>query len=82
MVMAKLMTYLVLSEINIKSSDIMVYFIKENPDDIKNCCSCSQPSKKWNASATLSRTLPKRPFFYIEAKVIKHLASGKDADDN
>ncbi|MFT3740534.1 MAG: phosphate signaling complex protein PhoU [Breznakibacter sp.] len=72
---------LVLNEINIKSSDIMVYLIKENPDDIKKLLFLFSTIKKMERIGDLIKNIAEETIFYIEAKVIKHLASGKEVED-
>lgn len=75
---------LVLNEINIKSSDTMVYLIKENPNDIKKLLFMFSTIKKMERIGDLIKNIAEETIFYIEAKVIKHLASasGKEADGN
>jgi phosphate transport system protein len=70
---------LVLNDINIKSSDIMVQLIRENPDDIKKLLFLFSTIKKMERIGDLIKNIAEETIFYIEAKVVKHLASSKQA---
>jgi phosphate transport system protein len=71
---------LVLNDINIRSSDIMVQLIRENPDDIKKLLFLFSTIKKMERIGDLIKNIAEETIFYIEAKVVKHLASSKQAD--
>jgi phosphate transport system protein len=71
---------LVLNDINIKSSDVMVLLIKENPDDIKKLLFLFSTIKKIERIGDLIKNIAEETIFYIEAKVVKHLASSSKED--
>jgi phosphate transport system protein len=72
---------LVLNEINIQSSNAMVLLIKEYPDDIKKLLFLFSTIKKIERIGDLIKNIAEEIIFYIEAKVIKHMASNANAKE-
>ena len=66
---------LILNEINIHSSDAMVLLIKDFPDDVKKLLFLFSTIKKLERVGDLTKNIAEEIIFYIEAKVIKHMAS-------
>lgn len=72
---------LVLNEINIRSSSVMVELIKEYPDDVKNLLFVFSTIKKLERVGDLIKNIGEEIIFYIEAKLIKHLAEQEQEKD-
>jgi len=65
---------LVLNEINIRSSHVMVELIKEYPNEVKNLLFVFSTIKKLERVGDLVKNIGEEIIFYIEAKLIKHMA--------
>lgn len=65
---------LILNDINIQSSNAMVLLIKDFPDDVKNLLFLFTTIKKLERVGDLTKNIAEEIIFYIEAKVIKHMA--------
>lgn len=65
---------LLLNDINIQSSNVMVALIKEYPDDVKKLLFLFSTIKKLERIGDLTKNIAEEIIFYIEAKVIKHMA--------
>jgi phosphate transport system protein len=72
---------LVLNEINIRSSNVMVDLIKEYPNDVRSMLFAFSAIKKLERVGDLVKNIGEEIIFYIEAKLIKHMADQKKAHD-
>ena len=65
---------LLLNDINIQSANAMVLLLKEYPQDVKNLLFLFSTIKKLERIGDLTKNIAEEVIFFIEAKVVKHLA--------